>query len=73
MTHGFAAWLALAACTCLAQLNPSLLNPGVQQQQQLQQQRQQRLPDVQRSQPAPLIDVIEPEAQPQPQHPKTGP
>jgi len=44
----------------VAQINPTLLNPGLQQQQQLQQlQQRQQLPEVQRSKPKPLIDGID--------------
>jgi len=40
----------------LAQLNPGSLNPGLQQRQQQLQQQQQQLPEVQRDQPAPLLE-----------------
>lgn len=43
----------------VAQINPKLLNPGLQQQQLQQLQQRQQLPEVQRSKPAPLIDVID--------------
>jgi len=45
-----------------AQLNPGALNPGLQQQQQLQQRQQLQLPEVQRTQPAPLIEIKAPPA-----------
>jgi hemolysin activation/secretion protein len=52
-----------------AQLDPGTLNPGLQQQQELQQQQQQRLPDVQREAPPPLIEQ-QPDTLPDP---KTDP
>lgn len=45
-----------------AEVNPAALNPGLQQRQLLQQQQQQQLPEVQRSEPAPLIRMNDPEA-----------
>ena len=51
--------MPLAPCAH-AQMNPNVVNPGLQQQQQLQQlQQRQRLQDVQRAKPAPLIKVID--------------
>jgi len=39
-----------------SQLNPGIWNPGLQQQRELQQQQERQLPNVQREQPAPLIE-----------------
>ena len=51
--------MPLAPCAH-AQINPNVVNPGLQQQQQLQQlQQRQRLQEVQRAKPAPLIKVID--------------
>lgn len=58
------------AAPAQAQINPGTLNPGLQQQQELQQQQQQRLPEVQREAPAPLIQE-QPETVPeQPEDPE---
>ena len=53
-----------------AGFNPALQNPGLQQQQNLQQLQQIQMPGVQRSNPAPLIKVIDPRA-PLPSTPPT--
>jgi len=55
--------LLFPASTCAqAGFNPGLQNPGLQQQQNLLQLQQIQMPDVQRSKPAPLIQVIDPSA-----------
>jgi len=64
--------LATAVLVCsmapaLAQLDPRLTNPGLQQQQELEQLRQQRLPKVQQGEPEPLLQPA-----PKPQPPPDG-
>ena len=55
--------LALAQRSAQAQaFNPGVLNPGLQQQQQLQEQQQERLPQVERGEPKPLLQEEEPTA-----------
>ena len=61
--------LSIGLITCqapatLAQQVPVLINPGLQQQLELQQQQQQQAPDVQRGQPEPLIEEKAPGDQP---------
>ncbi len=53
--------LALAQRDAQAQaFNPATLNPGLQQQQQLQDQQLERLPQVEREEPKPLFSEEEP-------------
>jgi hemolysin activation/secretion protein len=58
LVSGVGVTLSLASGgRALAQLvDPGVLNPGLQQQQQLEQQQQQRLPNVERGKPKPLIE-----------------
>lgn len=47
-------------------INPAALNPGLQQRQLIQQLPLQQLPEVQRSEPAPLIQMMDPAKDPAP-------
>jgi len=55
----FLAVVLVAPRSLRAQINPAALNPGLQQQQGLEQLRQQRLPNVQQTTPPPLIRMNE--------------
>lgn len=55
----FLAVVLVAPRSLRAQINPAALNPGLQQQQGLEQLRQQRLPNVQQTTPSPLIRMNE--------------